>query len=56
MVSIYVYVQNLDYGVVSNLDYPPKKLPYRSSMNVIQNLDYPLISEATYLHLTAQNV
>jgi len=23
MVSIYVYVQNLDYGVVSNLDYPP---------------------------------
>lgn len=42
MVSIYVYVQNLDYGVVSNLDYPPpRKLPYRSSMNVIQNLDYP---------------
>lgn len=56
MVSIYVYVQNLDYGVVSNLDYPPRKLPCRSSLNVIQNLDYPPTSEVTYLHLTAQNV
>lgn len=39
--SIYVYGQNLDYGVMRNLDYPPPKKWPVWVVNVIQNLDYP---------------